>query len=109
MTGNSPENEAGIDGHENRTEDYCKTTDRPISEEEIGEAIRHLKKNKASGWDGIPWEVVKRVDVILFLKQYLNALLDSGYFSEFWSKCIIVPVYKKGGEDSPGNYRWVST
>ena len=34
-----------------RTEDYCETTDRPITEEEIGEAFRHLKKNKANGWD----------------------------------------------------------
>ena len=97
MTGNSPENEAGIDGHENRTEDYCKTTDRPISEEEIGEAIRHLKKNKASGWDGIPWEVVKRVDVILFLKQYLNALLDSGYFFRILVKVYYCPSIQERG------------
>ena len=80
MTGNRLENEAGVDGQENRTKDYCETTDRPVTEEEVGEASRHLKKNKAIGWDGIPGDVLKHVDAILL---YFSGILDSGYFPEF--------------------------
>ena len=88
--------------------DYCHTTDKPITAEEINDAIRHLKRNKASGWDGIPAEVIKTVHVAPFLLDYLNALLDAAYFPEFWSKSIIVPIFKKGDADDPGNYRGVS-
>ena len=45
MTANRPDSEAGIDGQDSRTEDYCETTDRHITEEEIVEAIRHLNSN----------------------------------------------------------------
>lgn len=88
--------------------DYCHITDRPIVSEEIKDAIGHLKRNKASGWDGIPAEVIKTINVMPFLHDYLNALLETGYFPEFWSKSIIVPIFKKGDTDDPGNYRGVS-
>ena len=78
-------NEAGIYGQENRTEDYYKTTDRPIAEEEIGEVIRHLKKNKANRRDGILGVVLKHADLIPFVKQYINDLFDLGFLPEFWS------------------------
>ncbi|KAK7481830.1 hypothetical protein BaRGS_00026977 [Batillaria attramentaria] len=89
--------------------DYCEITDTPITEKEIQEAIRHLKRNKASGWDGIPAEVLKNARYIIpFLKAFFNALLDAGYFPKPWCMSIIVPLYKKGNADEPGNYRGVS-
>lgn len=81
-----------------RPEDYYETTDKPIIEEEISEAIRHLKNNKANGWGGIAGDVLKHVDAILL---YLSEILDSGYFPEFWSKSIAVPMSNKGDADSP--------
>ena len=101
-------NEAGIDGQENRT-DYYKTTDRPITEEEIDEVIRHLKKNKANRQDGILGVVLKHADLIPFVKQYLNDLFDLGFFPDFLSQSITVPIYKRGDADSRGSYRGVST
>jgi hypothetical protein len=89
-------------------DDYCELTDRPITKEEITEAIKHLKSNKASGWDGVPAEVLKALDIVPFMEIYLNALLDAGYFPEFWSRSIIVPIFKKGDTNLPGNYRGIS-
>ena len=51
--------------------------------------------------------MLKHVDVIPFLKQYLNGCY-AGYFPEFWSESIIVPIHKKWDAESPGNYRGVS-
>lgn len=83
-------------------------TDAPITKEEIIKGIKHLKKNKAAGWDGIPGEMLKHVDVISFLLKYFNAIFETGYFPQLWSKSVIVPIYKKGDVDSPGNYRGVT-
>ena len=99
MTGNHrPENEARIDVQKKRPEDYYETTDKPIIEEEINEAIRHFKNNEANVWDGIPGDVLKHIYAVLL---YLNRILDSGYFPEFWSKSIAVPISNKGDADSP--------
>ena len=86
---------------------YCETTDKPITDEEIMQAIRHLKSNKASGWDGIPAELLKEAEIVPFLRMYLNTLLEAGIFPKFWSKSIIVPIFKKGDPDKPTNYRGV--
>ena len=74
MTGNDrPENEAGTDGQDIRSKDYYKTTNRPIMDK------------KTRGRDVIPGEMLKHVDAVPFLKQYLNAHLTTGYFPEFRS------------------------
>ena len=88
--------------------DYCHITDRPITIEEINEAIRHLKRNKSPGWDGIPAEIVKNINATSFLLDYLNALFSTGYFPKFWCKSVIVPLLKKGDIENPNNYRGVS-
>lgn len=49
--------------------DYCDITDRPVSIDEIQEAIKHINRNKVSGWDGIPGKVLKNVNIAQFLEQ----------------------------------------
>lgn len=46
--------------------------------------------------------------IIPFMTTYLNALFEQGHFPELWSKSIIVPLYKKGDVNLPGNYRGIS-
>ena len=46
--------------------------------------------------------------IIDFLVVYFNKLFDSGVFPKEWSKSIIVPIYKKGDENQPDNYRGIA-
>ena len=84
--------------------------DNPISETEVKEAIRHLKLGKASGIDEISSEFLIYADTIVvpFLCKLYNKLYDVCYFPFEWSKSIIVPLFKKGDEGNPDNYRGIS-
>ena len=98
-----------IEGSEEEDADYLN---RPISKEEVVLAIRKIKNGKAAGPDGIIGELLKygyKNDSILsFLVSFFNILFDKGIFPENWSESIILPLYKKGKINAPGNYRGIS-
>ena len=42
---------------------------------------------------------------ITFFTQLFNKIFSEGVYPEQWSRSVIVPLFKKGDEDIPNNYR----
>ena len=74
-----------------------------ITIDDIIKAVGSLKSNKASGI------FLDSVDIIgLHLCDIFNAILDSGYFPECWTKGLIIPLHKKGSTNDVNNYRGIA-
>ena len=84
--------------------------DSPIREEEVKNAIEHLKLNKSSGSDGILADMLKNSleHILSLLVLLFNHVIDTGQYPSAWSGAIIVPIHKRGDKDNPDNYRGVS-
>ena len=84
--------------------------DDQITEQEISTAIRKLKKGKAPGIDEILPEflIEAETNIKSYLIKLFNKMYDYSYFPTQWSKAIIVPLFKKGDKNNPGNYRGIS-
>lgn len=97
-------------GCENATDNYVDALDRPITSEEISNAIKHLKSNKSAGLDGILAEMLKCSSsrILPLLEQLFNAIFDTGQYPEVWTQAVIIPIHKAGSKDNPDNYRGVS-
>lgn len=84
--------------------------DRDLSEEEIRQAMRDMKLNKAPGPDGITNECL-RVETPNLVETI------HGLFSKIWKEervpnafreAVTYPIFKKGIRTSPANYRGIS-
>ena len=97
-----------FDDFENCESDvYC---DRPITREEVLLAIQRLKNGKAAGPHGIIGELLKHAGhlAVDFLVRFFNVLFDRGRYPDSWTESIIVPLFKKGNQNDPNNYRGIS-
>ncbi|MEW8547342.1 MAG: reverse transcriptase family protein, partial [Candidatus Thiodiazotropha sp.] len=81
-----------------------------IADDEILQAIKHLKKGKSGGPDGLlPEFFIESIEILLpILNKLFNRLFQSGYFPSCWSQSIIVPLHKKGDINCTDNYRGIS-
>ncbi|VDI52487.1 Hypothetical predicted protein [Mytilus galloprovincialis] len=81
--------------------------DRNFTEKELEDNVRKLNKNKSPGVDNIVNEyIIESKPVLLpLLCKLFNVILCTGFFPELWVKSIIVPLFKKGPVNDPGNYR----
>ena len=72
--------------------------------------IKQLKSNGSPGPDGIPAEFYKVCsNLVSFpLSQIFNLSLQSGSLPELWKCASITPVFKKGANSDPSNYRPIS-
>ena len=79
----------------------------PIRTDEIHEASKYLKNNKAVGLDQISNEMIKcAIPFILpALKRLFNSILWNGYYPNDWKKGAIVNLLKGGDRHDPNNYR----
>ena len=91
-------------------ETFDDILDCEITEQEVRNAIRHLKAGKSAGPDCILAEMLKVAEPVIvpYLKNVFNVLFDMGMFPEEWSKAIIIPLHKKGDKNNPDNYRGIS-
>lgn len=73
-------------------------------------AIRRLKREKGHGSDCFLNEffIEFKGFILPFLCTMFNAVLDSGYFPSSWTDATLVPVFKSGDVNDPGNYRGIS-
>ena len=95
---------------ENYPQNINEFINQPISFQEVEQVINSLKINKACGFDGIPNEVVKNKDVVLYLWKFFNLLFNNNLMPSIWLKAIITPIPKGAKCDPhvPLNYRGIS-
>ena len=81
-----------------------------IYDDEILEAIKKLKRNKAHGEDCLLNEffIEFKEYILPYLSDMFNRILNSGHFPDDWSKAVIIPVFKKGDRSNPSDYRGIS-
>lgn len=84
--------------------------DAPITVMEVKVALAKAKCNKAPGIDRIPYEFYKNApDIVLEeLTTIYNTLLETGTADEAFCTSVIFPIFKKGDNSSPSNYRGIS-
>ena len=84
--------------------------DDPITDKEVESALNTLKCGKAAGLDNICSEFLKYSGntIVPFLTLFFNRLYDTCSFPLSWSQSIIIPLFKRGDDKSPDNYRGIS-
>jgi hypothetical protein len=73
-------------------------------------AIKKLKPNNASGPDGLPPLLFKKVAASLAepLSLMFTSFFSVGQIPQEWRKAIVTPVYKSGSSSIASNYRPIS-
>ena len=81
-----------------------------ISLVETSNAIRNLKTNKAAGLDGIVNEMFKTgiSSLLSPLHKIFNSILTHGHFPSSWHTNTLSPLFKKGDQFDPKNYRGIA-
>ena len=81
-----------------------------FNNDDIFKVIRSLNINKALGHDNMSVRRIKTGDKAIFKPQstICKNCTDTGMFSDFWNKCKIGPVHKKGDKQLLQSYQPVS-
>ena len=83
---------------------------QPISLFECKKHLKRLNKNKPLGPSNIPAWALK--DCLNLLAEPLcfmmNAFIEEGKFPEHLKQAHVIPIYKKGDNEDPDNYRPIS-
>ncbi|VDI19966.1 Hypothetical predicted protein, partial [Mytilus galloprovincialis] len=84
--------------------------DSPFTEKELDDGIKKLKRDKSTGYDNMMNEyiIMSKNFIKPVLCKIFNCILTNGDFPELWVKSIIIPVFKKGDFNQPGNFRGIS-
>ena len=84
----------------NQRQNYVETgINEYISIFEVKKAVNEAKRNKASGLDGIPVDVLKNDSAISFLHILFNVCFEKGVIPSDWGKGIINPIPKSSTAD----------
>ena len=78
-----------------------------IDEEEVKEAIKRMRKGKATGPDDIPTEAFLSLGDygVRLLTSLFNNIISHGSMPVEWSTSTTIPIYKKGDPLNCENYR----
>ena len=81
----------------------------PCFREEVLTIIANLK-HCAIGWDSIPTSLIQdnKACVSTCLTHIINLSLSQGIFPAELKIAILVPIFKSGDSNEPGNYRPIS-
>ena len=82
----------------------------PGTDHEVRVAILNLKRRKARSHDNVKAEMLKASDniaVTLSIKLF-NKIFSEGRHPEQWTRSVTVPLFKRGDNDIPNNYRGIS-
>ena len=82
----------------------------PTCSSEIEEEISNLNVNKASGPFSIPIKILKLLKELISkpLEILFNCSFSLGVVPDSFKTARVLPVFKKGSETSPNNYRPIS-
>ncbi|GAB0203339.1 mitochondrial enolase superfamily member 1 [Grus japonensis] len=81
-----------------------------IQEEAVNDLLRHLDTHKSMGLDGIHPRVLR--ELVEELAKPLSIIYQQSWLTgevpDDWRLANVMPIYKKGWKEDPGNYRPVS-
>ena len=81
----------------------------PIRQRAVKRILANLKEDQATGPDGIPALVFKRLSKVLSIPFAIltRRILNEAVWPEKWKQHSIVPIFKKGSTHSPNNFRGI--
>ena len=82
----------------------------PISHCEVKKVVNSAKNGKSSGFDKIPYEVLKFPIIIDVLHALFSLCFDTDILPSVWKKAMISPIPKDSTKEKriPLNYRGIS-
>ncbi len=85
-------------------------SDIEITANGIKKLMNGINPNKASGPDNIPCRVLKELaeELSPILAALFNQSLSTGELPSDWKQAHVAPIFKKGNQHDPANYRPVS-
>ena len=83
---------------------------QPVSVNHVYQLLSGLSGKKAIGVDKISSEIIKIASPAISdsLTHIFNESITSSLFADEWKTARIIPLYKKGQRNVPGNYRPIS-
>ena len=84
--------------------------DSPFTTAELNYVLSRIKSNKTPLHDGVPGELLKRLDAENrdTLLEAANACLENGSMDQELMKAIVISIYKEGDASSLANFRPIS-
>lgn len=83
---------------------------REVTFNDVREAINKLKNKNSMDIYGINVKIIKQIkNIIIFpLTHLINLSIKAGEFPNSLKIAKVIPIFKKGNPDDPGNYRPIS-
>ena len=83
---------------------------RSVTLPELSGALRSMNNSGACSGDGITVEMLRRTFAVVgpHLLHVVNSSLVTGQVPSEWKNANVLPLFKKGDRDDPGNYRPIS-
>ena len=90
--------------------DYPSLEEKPITDDELKEALQTLKTKNSSGYDQIFSDVIKHISQSIFepLRHIFNLSIGKGILSDQLKIGKVTPLFKKGDNALMDNYRPIS-
>ncbi|KFQ88792.1 hypothetical protein N337_06544, partial [Phoenicopterus ruber ruber] len=100
----------GTQPPEQEDRDGKQNVDPEVQGEMVSDLLRHLDTHKSMGPDGIHPRVLKELAEVLTkpLSIIYQQSWLTGEVPVDWRLANVMPIYKKGRKEDPGNYRPVS-
>jgi hypothetical protein len=100
----------GQGGSEENVEELNQIFSEEITDEECMKAIKGLKNGKATGWDGIPNEFIKKGGQAMHrvVRKVFNMFIKADWVPPKWAQEKVTLLHKGGSTRDLDNYRGIS-
>ena len=90
--------------------DYPFLEEKPITDDELNEALQALKLKKRSGYDKISSDVIKHISPSIFepLRYISHRIIEKGIFPDQLKIAKLTALFEKGDNALMDNYRPIS-
>ena len=81
-----------------------------VSNCEVSKVLHSLKARKTGGTTQIPAYIYQIIEPFILnpLTHIINLSLKTNKFPDVWKQAMVIPIFKTGARDQPGNYRPIS-
>ena len=81
-----------------------------VTNSDVSSVLHSLKSRKNGGVSQIPAFVYKILEPLILnpLTHIINLSLKDQVFPDIWKQALVIPIYKGGQRNLPGNYRPIS-